>query len=202
MPVLEIVVATPSELYRKEGTKAVEEASKIITQVEGHIFSYTGDGIQDPHQFFIAVAWNRHEDHIALMNDKQTYSAFGTALFKNISEIHLLHHAKLDDPYPALDSPVTEIVLYTLHPEADREKFVELVTELYDRASNLDGAAKGGHGPFIEDERKWVLILGFQSVEEFQRIAAVDPKVGQLIGQLKEFADATMTLVPFHKYLQ
>ncbi|KAI0344608.1 hypothetical protein BDW22DRAFT_1354706 [Trametopsis cervina] len=199
MPVLEIVIANSSDAYRKEGSKVVDPAAAIVAKTEGHLASYSGDEIQDKNHYYLVVAWETHEHHLALINDKEVYPGLGAALFQGITEIHQMQHIKVDDGYPALESPIAEFTFYTLRPETDRAKFAELVAEFYNVASNLEGVAKGGQAPFIEDERKWAVLLGFKSLEEEKRLAT-DPKITQLASQLSALADATTTHVVFRKH--
>ena len=78
-------------------------------------------------------------------------------------------HAQFDiEPYTALSSPLTEIVLWTKKAGASREKVEELLTALMRIVNTIpasEGMYKAGWGPVMENEDQFVVLIGWKNME-------------------------------------
>ncbi len=72
------------------------------------------------------------------------------------------------EPYTALKSPLAEFAIWTLYESTDKQKFQEKLEKLVDLVINLPPPAKvykGGWGPVVENDRQFVVLLGWESLE-------------------------------------
>jgi hypothetical protein len=84
-------------------------------------------------------------------------------------ELEYKIHAYLTcEPYTALRAPVTEIVVWNLKENATSEKVKELLTALMKVVNNIprsEGMHKAGWGSVLDNERQYVVIIGWDSME-------------------------------------
>ncbi|PSR72166.1 hypothetical protein PHLCEN_2v11958 [Hermanssonia centrifuga] len=106
------------------------------------------------------------------------------------------------EPYTALNSPLAEFAIWTLYESTDKQKFQEKLEKLVDLVINLPPPAKvykGGWGPVVENDRQFVVLLGWESLESFNsNIAASPQEVRDLIAELKGLADLDLKHVSLH----
>jgi hypothetical protein len=78
-----------------------------------------------------------------------------------------MNHVTLtpNEPWAALDAPVSEIILFNLREGTDKKEFVDVLDEFIDKDVHTPGVFSGGWGPIEEDERKFGVLLGWNQVE-------------------------------------
>jgi hypothetical protein len=115
-----------------------------------------------------ALAWDRLEDHQALINDKEEYTKLNAAMAKGIDGAITMYHARFPvDVTPAFDAPCTEILLWSLHESTDREEFRHGVKALVSKIGNnlKDEVLGGSDGEVVEDPKKVSVVIGWPSLE-------------------------------------
>lgn len=79
-----------------------------------------------------------------------------------------LHVHLHGEPYTALAAPLTEIVVWTLREGAPRRNVEELLTALMAVVNAIpfaEGMYKAGWGPVLNDARKFVVMIGWSTME-------------------------------------
>jgi hypothetical protein len=95
------------------------------------------------------------------------------ALFQGAEKIDFMNHVVLTpkEPYPALDASITEIAIWTLREGANKEEFEQLLSAGIHKIVETPSIYGGGYGVVAEDDRKYVEVLGWNSMEvELQNI--------------------------------
>lgn len=79
----------------------------------------------------------------------------------------MLHVKYPDSIESALNAPITEFAIWDLPESTDADKFYETLKELralvYEKCSS--DVFKGSGGPTVENPRKYIVCLGWHSVE-------------------------------------
>ena len=111
--------------------------------------------------------WESIEYHHAFINDKERYSALRESLDKGVEKFDFLYHVTLapNDPYPALEAPLTELAIWKLREGIDRTKFTDIFTPLMAKGIEKLPIQTGGWGASVEDDRQFTVILGWDSLE-------------------------------------
>ena len=80
--------------------------------------------------------------------------------------VALMAHVPLSRAAPALDAPLTELAVWTLRAGADRAQFQDELERLHGLLRReVPEMVDGGWGAAVEDERVFVVVLGWESVE-------------------------------------
>lgn len=108
------------------------------------------------------------EHHHALINDAVVYPTLKVALGKMSSALLWMNHVKFPDSVePSLEAPDTEFAIWDLHESTDADKFLDTLKEL--RATvykDCPGEVfPGSAGPTVENPRKYIVCLGWHSIE-------------------------------------
>jgi hypothetical protein len=87
-----------------------------------------------------------------------------------------MNHVTLtpNEPWAALDAPVSEIILFNLREGTDKKEFVDVLDEFIDKDVHTPGVFSGGWGPIEEDERKFGVLLGWNQVEVLGSVCGLD----------------------------
>ena len=111
--------------------------------------------------------WESIEYHHAFINDKERYSALRESLDKVVEKFDFLYHVTLatNDPYPALEAPLTELAIWKMREGIDRINFTDIFTPLMAKGIERLPIQTGGWGASVEDDRQSTVILGWESLE-------------------------------------
>ncbi|KAF7790289.1 hypothetical protein EIP86_001243 [Pleurotus ostreatoroseus] len=91
------------------------------------------------------------------------------------------------EPFTALSAPLTEIVLWTLRDDAPRQKVEELLTKLMGIVNNIpssEGLYKADWGPVLDNERQFVVLIGWENMEAFQTAVKNSPDGRAVLDEL------------------
>jgi len=202
-PVVEILKAKATDAWRTDGVKSVQGVVDILKKTPGFLSVHAGTESQDPSYWYAFIVWESVQRHQALIDNKDVYPQLMESLLKGASEIAYMFHAGFDlnGPDAALNAPITEIAVWTLKEGTDKKKFSETLNSLITRAASKEGKVyPGGWGPVVEDEKKFAILLGWNSLEEFKAIVGADEKIQELIGELRELADIDLKHVVLTKH--
>ena len=133
----------------------------------------------------VLIVWESIEHHYALTNDKELYPVLLDSLGKGVAKFDLHHHATLspNDPYPALDSPLTEFAVWKMNEEVDRAKFMDKFLLFVENGIRQLPIQIGGWGASVEDDRQLTVVAGWENLE-----------VRELFGTIKESLFIVLTL--------
>lgn len=111
--------------------------------------------------------WESRKLHQDLIDDKELYAKASASMTQGIASTSPFYqvHFNLNDPYNALNAPVTELALWTLKDGTDKTEFANTLNDLFTHANSLDGVYDGGWGEVDEDARKFAVLLGRNSAE-------------------------------------
>lgn len=114
--------------------------------------------------------WETLQHHQALIDDKEAYAKLGAAIQKAAADKQYLYHVNYSaEIYTALDAPVTEFAIWTINQGTPREQFKACLGEIIARADAdptlKDEVFRGSWGAIVEDERKFMVTLGWHSLE-------------------------------------
>ncbi|KAI0812385.1 hypothetical protein BC629DRAFT_1436458 [Irpex lacteus] len=199
-PCLEVFRAAATDLYRSEGAKSIQPVIDILNKTDGHIITYTGTELQDPNYWWAIVVWESVEHHRALVNNKEVYPTLREQLGKGVAKLDSLFHVILSpsEPYPALEAPLTELAIWTLHETTDKATFTDIFVPLMGEGIKKLPIQTGGWGFTVENDRQIAVILGWENMEVFKGTAVANPWIGEGIVELKKLAGAEVK----HAHLQ
>ncbi|KAI0093334.1 hypothetical protein BDY19DRAFT_923309 [Irpex rosettiformis] len=202
-PCVEIFRAAASDLYLSEGIESIQPVLDILNKTEGHIASYTGTEVQDPNYWWAIIVWETVEHHHALINNTKVYPAFCDSLNKAVANLDFtMLHAVLtpNDPYPALEAPLTELTMWKLHEGTDRTKFTDILAPLMTKGIEELPVQTGGWGATIEEPNTFAIILGWENMEVFKGTGVANPWIGEGIVELKTLAELNVRHAVFQKH--
>jgi len=93
------------------------------------------------------------------------------------------------EPFTALDAPLTEFVLWDLKEGAEPPVVRALLTRLMavvDAIPRAEGMHRAGWGSVVGDDRKYFVVIGWDSMEAFQTAVANSPAGRAVLDQLAE----------------
>ncbi|KAI0808942.1 hypothetical protein BC629DRAFT_1076343 [Irpex lacteus] len=203
-PALELLRAVASDRYKAEGIEASREALDILNKTDGHIASYIGTEVQDPSKWYGIILWETVGHHKALVDNKEVYPGLVKSIGESAAKLEFVQHTILSTSTPedALNAPITEIVFWTLKEGTDKEEFKGIISAFIGKILASDAVKnRGGWGTIVEDERKFTVILGWNSKEEFdQTVASAPPTFAETLGKLKTLADLELKHVVLKKH--
>lgn len=169
--------------------------------------------------------WETVGHHKALVDNKELYSLMGKSIGESAAKIEFVQHTHLSTPAPedALKAPITEFVIFTLNEGTDVEEFKGVLSKFVAPILATDAVKnRGGWGPIVEDERKFAIVLGWDSKEvrnwlynfvnvmgvltgheqqEFEKVfASVPPEVLEGRKKLGALSDIDLKLTVLKKY--
>lgn len=103
------------------------------------------------------------------MNNTKLYASVGELISRvTVGAPVCMYHVPFSAPIDtALAAPFTELAMFTLKPEAARDgipqKLDTLLKQMYEQVP--EDVRAGGWGGIIEDERKFLVCLGWQDLE-------------------------------------
>ncbi|KAJ7016659.1 hypothetical protein C8F04DRAFT_503802 [Mycena alexandri] len=191
MPAIQIATfAVSGDFSSPELFKAPLEAIKTA---DGHISSFYGVQVEDVKKGYFISVWESYEHHQKLTQQ---------ASYKNIIEVlkpaaaggfERDHINVAVDPNTALTSPAVEVVAFTLKEGSAAEQLTPLFEEL---GKGLD-AAVGSHAPCvwgqsIEDKSKFLLVVGWDTVEAHWEAVKEGTSLHKTIQQIAALADLSI----------
>ena len=84
------------------------------------------------------------------------------------TEEYKIHIHLQCEPFTAIDAPLTEIVVWKLKEHAKKEVVEELLTGLMKIVNAIprsEGMHKAGWGSVLEDERQYIVMIGWDTME-------------------------------------
>lgn len=84
------------------------------------------------------------------------------------SMVYLDHVTFTAEPDIALSAPITEFAIWTLKETTDTEHFQNILAKLVALIASLppsSGVYKGGWGTVVENQRQFMVLLGWESLE-------------------------------------
>ncbi|GJE88292.1 hypothetical protein PsYK624_043750 [Phanerochaete sordida] len=205
-PTYEIVKVVASDAYLADAS-VINEVAALLSKTPGFLGAWQGLDIHEPTHLWLIVAWETIEHHRTLMADKEKYPPLRAALQKAAKEMLAMEHVRFSGDFArALAAPVTELAVWTRKADADKAAFDAALGAL---VALLEGAAAktdtdvciAGAGAVVEDERKFVVGLGWPSLERFKAAVAAPPaEVVAKLGAVKQLGDVELKLVSLTKY--
>ncbi|KAF7340589.1 hypothetical protein MSAN_02130400 [Mycena sanguinolenta] len=189
MPAIQITTVPTSPDVFKASTDLIKAAP-------GHQSSFYGLKVEDEKIGYFVSVWDTHE-HLAA---NPHHAAIIKPLAGNPQwHIDALNINITTDPLPALSSPAVEFAVFTLQApdEATATQNQKRITELLKAlGSGLDLAA-AAHPPCFwgqsgEDENKFVMIVGWESVEAHIEFAMAG-NLGEIVREIKTFARVSIS---------
>ncbi|KAI0808922.1 hypothetical protein BC629DRAFT_1075150 [Irpex lacteus] len=171
-PVLEIFRAIGTDRFRSEGVAAAREAFDILNKADGHFSSYFGTEVQDPEKFYGAILWETVGHHKALLDNKDVAPTMAKSIGQIAAKFEFVQHTFLSTSTPedSLNAPITEFVFWDLKEDTDKEEFKGLLSELIDKILASDAVKnRGGWGSVVENDRRFAVVLGWNSKEVHAR---------------------------------
>ncbi|EKM51873.1 uncharacterized protein PHACADRAFT_150667 [Phanerochaete carnosa HHB-10118-sp] len=202
LPVAEIAKLVASDAYRADPT-VVNEALEILAKTPGFIAAWHGLEIQDPQYLYAVILWESVEHHRALIADQVAYPAIGEKMRKvsngRVWLYHVHFNAEVDK---ALNAPTTELALMTVKDSVETSQYLEtaktIVPQIYSTLPNE--VFEGGWGPTVENDRKFMICLGWHSVERFFAAFKGAPELFARITALKELSEVDLRHAKLTKY--
>lgn len=115
---------------------------------------------------FCIVAWDStEEEHNPILDATPEVSV---ELPKGCSQEYKIHVHLQCEPFTAMDAPLTEVVLWKLKSHAEKAKVEELLTglmEIVNKIPRSEGMHKAGWGSVVENERQYVVMIGWDTME-------------------------------------
>ena len=107
----------------------------------------------------LSVDWDSYEKHKALI-DGETYPDIVNGLKPALTGKVEMYRVKLSAPTTTLEKHVTSMLIVTLKAPANRDAVVEILTKISEGSDNAL-IFRQTH----EDENKYILIGGWQTIE-------------------------------------
>lgn len=123
--------------------------------------------------------WETVGHHKALVDNKEVYPGLVKSIGESAAKLEFVQHTILSTSTPedALNAPITEIVFWTLKEGTDKEEFKGIISAFIGKILASDAVKnRGGWGTIVEDDRKFTVILGWNSKEVRQVIFLLDNK--------------------------
>ncbi|KIP08447.1 hypothetical protein PHLGIDRAFT_117200 [Phlebiopsis gigantea 11061_1 CR5-6] len=127
---------------------------------------WTGTEVQDKQYLYIVVKWSSRDPSYDYTDVKTVMEKFSKDLIYNRS-IHF--RAPVDD---ALGTPITEIASFDVKDAVDIEPYLEKLSAFHQKIKEAlaDDAVLGGYGRVEERLRTFVVLIGWQSMQGFQKV--------------------------------
>lgn len=138
-------------------------------------------------QYVFFIISSRIEHHSLLLagwafkNEPSTYAPLGIkdALAPAYKELHFVHYTHFGnaDAVPALGAPITEFAIANVKEGVDVARVDEATNDLVAKiiAAIPEEATPGGRGTIVGEPRKFVICLGWHSVEVSPPVWSVAP---------------------------
>lgn len=131
--------------------------------------------------------WESYEHHKKLMDDTVTYPKLGNAITSMFDltkgPLTMVHVNPANEPYKALEAPVSEIATFTLHDgqakselEGIVDKLVKHIEDVAKTKGETGSVVYTSWGPIREKDNVLVLFISWPSVE------VSSPRVSPLAG--------------------
>ena len=108
--------------------------------------------------------------HQDLINDAEAYPKLKKEIGSifDASKLNMFHAALTSEPYKALEAPVTELAIFTLHDGQSKNTLEGLVDDLakaVNAAPKSAGAILAAWGPIVEKDNSIALVIGWTSID-------------------------------------
>ncbi|PSS32078.1 hypothetical protein PHLCEN_2v2154 [Hermanssonia centrifuga] len=160
---------------------------------QGRRRSCSGIEVQESQHLYLVNAWEAPENHTIApaSNVEGARGEHSVDASASNLEYHIHVHFS-EEPYTALSAPLTEIVLWTLKEGSPRAKVEELLTDLMTVVNGIPTSAgmhKAGWGPVLENEKQFVVLIGWENMEAFQTAVKNSPEGRAILDQLDQHTD-------------
>ncbi|EKM51902.1 uncharacterized protein PHACADRAFT_187291 [Phanerochaete carnosa HHB-10118-sp] len=167
LPVAEIAKIVASDAYRADYT-VINEVFEILTETPGFVGIWHGLTVQEPQYLYVVILWETVEHHRALMEDQVVYPAFNEKMRKVSNGRVWKYHVHFNnDTDKALSAPVTEFALTTAEDSTEVAGHLETADISFPLLYKTlpDEIFESGWGPTVESDRKFMICLGWHSLE-------------------------------------
>jgi len=162
-----------------------------LNGVVGIVRMYYGVAIDDPSLAIFVVCWESraaNEAYNANESTKEFIRTFSESLEAHPEKEKIFHSYLESSDHPAdiFTSPVTEVALCTVKPDADAKQFEELFGT-YNKEKNQNGDL-GSWGKDTRHQQRYVITVARQSEEETKTAsaAAIETPSGQVMSNMME----------------
>ncbi|KAJ7784476.1 hypothetical protein B0H16DRAFT_1492642 [Mycena metata] len=192
MPAIQIISFPVSEEFSSK-PELFQAPLEAIKTADGHISSFYGVQVEDVKKGYFISVWQSYEHHQKLVQQasyKSVIEGLKPAAGGDSDRNHINVAA---DPITALTSPALEVVVFTLKEGSTAEQLTPLFEEL---GKGLD-AAVGSHAPCvwgqsIENRSKFLLVVGWDTVEAHWEAVKEGTSLHTTIGKIVALADLSI----------
>ncbi|TFY79705.1 hypothetical protein EWM64_g4304 [Hericium alpestre] len=163
---LEIVSILANEVFTKDNT-VLKHGADILAPCSSVWYGQQVEEVRS----YLAIAWDSLGDHKSFMADEENVDkvrgSLGPIVVKGATRDLINAHFEVEGaPFSVLSAPVTEFGIVT--PKAGHEAEVKnILTKLAAFLNEAESAAVGGvFAPTVEKEGSYLLLVGWDSVEE------------------------------------
>lgn len=197
MPVIEITSFALSEAFLAD-PNILTPALDFLVKVNGCLGIYHGIPEEDEQMIFLFIVWETFEHHKALIDHPNYPNIIGFRPSIGAGGVTIKHVEFIQDPFPALSAPTTEILEMTLKAGKTKEDLYDVLKIL---ASKMDVEAPYppvSRGEVREEPGKsYFLVLGWNSSKEHLNLVG-QPSYKPAIQQLFDVVEPKM----FHAALK
>ncbi|KAJ7259521.1 hypothetical protein B0H12DRAFT_1232001 [Mycena haematopus] len=192
MPSIQIATFPVSEAFGSS-PDTFKAPMDLIKVADGYKGSFYGLQVEDPKTGYFVSVWESYELHQKLVKDP-SYASIIETLRPAVAGNFERHHINVtSDPITALSAPAVEFVVFTLKAGESDEKLSSLLEELGKGAD----AATGAHPPCawgqsVEDKNKYLLIIGWDTVEAHWEAVKEGTSLHAIVGKIKGVADLAL----------
>ncbi|KIP08445.1 hypothetical protein PHLGIDRAFT_377561 [Phlebiopsis gigantea 11061_1 CR5-6] len=196
-PPVEILKFSVSDLY-KEDPAILNDFLDGVAKTPGVADVWHGPEIQDDSYYYVVTAWapGAHTD--------SAYTGLKNALTPACKEFVFAYptHFGSVNVAAALGAPVTEIAVVNVKEDVTLTRFHEATNDLIAKmALNLPNeVVPGGHGSVENEPRKFVICMGWQSVERFYGEIHATPVVLEAVTTLRGLLNFDLRHAKMTKY--
>ncbi|KAJ3553803.1 hypothetical protein NM688_g3423 [Phlebia brevispora] len=203
LPFVEIVKLVVTDAFRADLT-LLNPTVELMSQAKGILGIYAGFELQDSQYLYIAVVWQSMQHQLDALADEGVRKKFGET-FSAVEASRIFQHRVTfsAEPFTALSAPVTEFATWTVKETKDREQFKVQLQRLSDTIVSYPssiGIHKGGWGTVVEDEKEMMILMGWDSLEIFQKASSEARELVPLLDEMKKLADLEIKNAALKKY--
>jgi len=199
MPIFEIAELVASEAFLAD-PNIITPALDFLVKVDGCLGLYHGIAEEDKKPIYLVIVWETFEHHKALIDHPEYPGIIGLGPSVVPGGIKVKHVNFIQDPFPALSAPTTEIVDITLKEGKTKEDFYEAMTVLASKLAVDAPYPQVAWGDSHEEPgKRYGLVLGWNSSKEhFDHVA--QPSYVTLIQNVTNTVEGKMFHVAFNKH--
>ncbi|KAI0937995.1 hypothetical protein AcV7_003312 [Taiwanofungus camphoratus] len=197
------ICTSPSSKAIRDNPRLIHPALRITSNVKGLQAIHTGISVENQTFYFVNV-WESHEDHMAMLQDKETSGEVAEGLAKYLPGPFEAHHVSCPpDALKAIRAPVSSIAFLTLKEGKTADDVTPLLVQLAGGGSPpLPGLHASCFGNTIEEDDVYVFMTGWDSVEIHKKSASESRALPEVVGKLMEVAQVGSEHVPLSQYAE